>query len=628
MFIQKPQLRYFILLFSISVFINVNGQTYNPPVITSGGCTADSVIYTYSGNVQSFTVPSCVTSLTVRAWGAGGGGGGTDTHVGGTGGGGAYAAGTFTVTPGQVYAVVIGQGGAPGGNNVPATSGGGTGGFGGGNGGNGAASGAAGSSGAGGGGGGATSLLKAGTFVLVAGGGGGGGGGGHISAGAPGGGGGVAGNVTSTTSYDGSAGIVGASTDSVGLAGALNSHDGGGGGGGGGGDNGSGGGGAPTNSCDCGAGGGAGGNSLGTTVINGHGQTPGDSTYAALTTGYAKGGSADAGIGGAGGGNGYLVLSYCISTSLSINTATSNVLCYGENNGYAYVTITAGAGPFTYSWSTIPVQSTDTAKILSTGTYTVSVNNAGNCPATATVIITQPSALELNATAIATTCNGVCNGSATVIPKGGTSSYTYLWSDNSSGTSASISGLCQGNYSVTVRDANGCTHDTTVTVTQPIALLDLHDSVADNGSCNGIAAVTVAGGTSPYSYLWATGNQTSDTIKGQCQGTYCCTITDANKCTLNTCVTVNLFTGINNILNPSSVSIYPDPNTGNFTITGILPGEVIELYDCTGQKINRTTVDHASFNFDISEKPDGIYFIKVLDKDGGLIEQKKIVKSK
>jgi uncharacterized repeat protein (TIGR01451 family) len=68
--------------------------------------------FTYSGADQTFTVPSGVTSLDVRMWGAGGGGIDpayfTNQY---SGGGGGYTTGTVAVTPGQVLTVTAGQGG-------------------------------------------------------------------------------------------------------------------------------------------------------------------------------------------------------------------------------------------------------------------------------------------------------------------------------------------------------------------------------------------------------------------------------------------------------------------------------------------------------------------------------------
>ena len=67
--------------------------------------------YTYTGANQTFTVPAGVTTISVAMWGAGGGGGRL-TNV--TGGAGAFLQGTFSVTPGQVLTLIVGQGGAAG----------------------------------------------------------------------------------------------------------------------------------------------------------------------------------------------------------------------------------------------------------------------------------------------------------------------------------------------------------------------------------------------------------------------------------------------------------------------------------------------------------------------------------
>jgi len=156
----------------------------------------------------------------------------------------------------------------------------------------------------------------------------------------------------------------------------------------------------------------------------------------------------------------------------------------------------------------------------------------------------------------------------------------------------------------------------------------MHDSVADNGSCNGLAAVTPGGGTPPYTYQWTPDGQTTDTIKHQCARTYCCNITDKNGCTYYTCISVQSTLGIDNISNPSQISIYPDPNTGNFTIAGIVQGQVIELYDYTGQLLSSTIADNnTAMHFDISKKANGIYLVQILNKDGSIASENKLIKT-
>lgn len=151
-------------------------------------------------------------------------------------------------------------------------------------------------------------------------------------------------------------------------------------------------------------------------------------------------------------------------------------------------------------------------------------------------------------------------------------------------------------------------------------------STTDNGPCDGTAKVTASGGTPPYTYLWSPNNQTTDSIGGQCYGTYCCTVTDSKGCTDSICVVIAKASGINEITNLFSINIYPDPNTGHFVISGVKRGQIIELYNEAGQKLNAITADNSTVNFDISAEANGVYLLRIFNKDGSLFTEKKIVK--
>lgn len=222
--------------------------------------------------------------------------------------------------------------------------------------------------------------------------------------------------------------------------------------------------------------------------------------------------------------------------SLTVTTSAVSVKCSGGNNGSATATAT-GTAPYTYSWSTSPIQTTVTATGLSAGTYTVTVKDANATTATSAVTVTQPAALTASANPVNVSCNGGSNGSATATVTGGTSAYSYLWS-NGKTTSAAI-GLSAGTYSLTVTDANGCTKVTSVTISQPSALIASANgvNVSCNGGSNGSSTVSATGGTSAYTYLWSNGKTTS-TATGLSAGSYSVTVTDANGCTKNTSVTI------------------------------------------------------------------------------------------
>lgn len=139
------------------------------------------------------------------------------------------------------------------------------------------------------------------------------------------------------------------------------------------------------------------------------------------------------------------------------NAASTAVSCNGQSSGSATVT-TSIQNSFTYIWSNGATAATITN--LTAGNYTVSVSDTSGCSATASTSVTQPTAVMASATSTDAT-NGA-NGTASSTASGGTSPYTYAWSNAS--TSADITGLAAGNYIVTVTDANNCSASASVTI--------------------------------------------------------------------------------------------------------------------------------------------------------------------
>ena len=214
----------------------------------------------------------------------------------------------------------------------------------------------------------------------------------------------------------------------------------------------------------------------------------------------------------------------------------TDVTCFGAANGTATANPTGGKPPYYYSWSPVN-QFTQTATGLGPGLYSITITDAGSCSASKTLsfAILEPVMLTAgisNFTMVS--CNGASNGSLTVTASDGTPPYTYSWMPGGN-TTQTASGLASGNYTITVTDANGCSAaPATKFITEPNALSASISSTnpSCNGQCNGTAAITAAGGTTPYTYNWLPGGQTTSSVSGLCAASYTANITDANGCSV------------------------------------------------------------------------------------------------
>lgn len=212
--------------------------------------------------------------------------------------------------------------------------------------------------------------------------------------------------------------------------------------------------------------------------------------------------------------------------------STTNIGCNGGADGCITFCAYGGTPPYKYLWNN--GASTQTVCGLSAGTYSVSVFDSHLCMGTASVTLTQPTALTANISTFKTvTCYGGNDGSATVSALGGTPSYTYLWAP-SGGTNATATGLTAGTYTASVTDAHGCSTSAAITITQ--CLLTVKPSSITPATCgnsNGAASVIASGCNPPYSYSWS-GGQTSSSVVGVVAGTYSVTLTNSLGCTATT----------------------------------------------------------------------------------------------
>jgi gliding motility-associated-like protein len=244
------------------------------------------------------------------------------------------------------------------------------------------------------------------------------------------------------------------------------------------------------------------------------------------------------------------------------NPTSTNVLCFGDLNGTATAAPTGGTFPYSYNWTpgNPAGDGTPTITGLGAGNYCITVTDAHGCDTMECVTVTQPPALTVSITKTNVQCNAACDGTATANPSGGTPGYTYSWTGPAgfTATTQSISGLCPGIYTVTVKDANNCIKTQTVTITQPNVLnATLSATVLlCNGDCNATITSTISGGTPPYSFSWAPGGQTTSSITNQCAGVYTLTVTDANNCVKVVSITVTQPTPLTVITSSTNVTCF------------------------------------------------------------------------
>ncbi|HYV90630.1 MAG TPA: PKD domain-containing protein [Chitinophagales bacterium] len=263
----------------------------------------------------------------------------------------------------------------------------------------------------------------------------------------------------------------------------------------------------------------------------------------------------------------------------TLNLTTVDATC-NQNNGMAVAVVSGGGGPFTYLWSTLPIQTTDTAFNLGPGTYAITVTDTNGCSGTDSVTILNVNQLSL---AVNPSSATICFGDSVTLTATGAASYSWNPSTGLNSTTDSV--VLASPSSTTTYTLTGtysaCIDSVTVTVTvQPLPLSPF--SIVPDSACTGTdVAITYTGGSSPAaSYTWDFdgGIITSGSGQGPYQvhwdsgGTYIVSLTVIeNGCTsLPTIDTVTIFAP-------------PDPS---FTIS---PPEI-----CAGEMVGVTYTGNAS----------------------------------
>jgi gliding motility-associated-like protein len=213
---------------------------------------------------------------------------------------------------------------------------------------------------------------------------------------------------------------------------------------------------------------------------------------------------------------------------LSLESEYGNVTCYGYSDGYIDITVNGGTPPYFYYWDN--GQQTEDLINLSDGVYTITVVDSHDCPIEQQFVIIMPPELVVDLEIVDVLCYGDNTGIVNAIVDGGTPPYTYLWSNGA--TTQDLINIYAGIYAVTITDANGCQTFAVDEVEEPdlpLTALIEPTNVRCFGEGNGIADLTVFGGTPPYYYSWSNGEISEDIIE-LTPGLYSVTVFDEHDC--------------------------------------------------------------------------------------------------
>lgn len=271
-------------------------------------------------------------------------------------------------------------------------------------------------------------------------------------------------------------------------------------------------------------------------LANGNGSTSGDYITTTTATGNLDNGG---------------------GSEITVDVNGTNLSCFGSNDGQATANVTqGGGGPYFYSWSN--GQTTQTISNLAPGTYSVTVTDGSGGLGTGSVIITQPTAINVsisNVTQI-TCANPIA--SATAQASGGTPGYTYNWSNGDTGPTGTFD--APGNYGLTVTDSQGCDKTASVNITANTPLPTANAGPDRQLTC-AAPTITLSGAGSStgtgITYSWSGpgivsgANTLTPTVNAA--GLYTLTVTNQN----NGCSQIDDMV-VDNALSPPTAQAGPD----------------------------------------------------------------------
>lgn len=225
----------------------------------------------------------------------------------------------------------------------------------------------------------------------------------------------------------------------------------------------------------------------------------------------------------------------CCDDHFSVDADITDLACPNDPTGAIDLTPNSGFSPFQFDWSS--GQNTEDINGLGLGDYTITIADESTCDTVLTFTVGGPSLIVLSPQITMPTCNGGTDGAIVLDVNGGTPGYEYNWENTGFSNDNFLTGISQGDYSVVVRDQNGCEVDMIIEVRELELTLDPAVQAITPPSCtgfsNGSIEVNISNGLPPYQYDFNDGNGFggANTLSGLPAGIYQVDVLDANLCT-------------------------------------------------------------------------------------------------
>ncbi|MBL0340120.1 MAG: T9SS type A sorting domain-containing protein [Bacteroidetes bacterium] len=240
-------------------------------------------------------------------------------------------------------------------------------------------------------------------------------------------------------------------------------------------------------------------------------------------------------------GNGCLGAAIVVVANTAAPTVTASVTptACSSSNGIITASGSGGTAPLTYSINGTTFQASNIFNSLATGPYAVTVKDVNGCTSATSVVMTNVANLSITASTLSSSCSS-SSGSITANGLGGAAPLQYSINGVTYQASSVFNGIAGGNYTVYVKDANGCI--STVTVTVGTALAAVISATATNATCTGsnaVITVTASGGVAPLQYsINGVTYQANNIFINIGSGVYTVYVKDATNCIQTTSVTI------------------------------------------------------------------------------------------